>query len=330
MKIELQALAARVRAGSEEERVCDVIASTAAEDSYGEIVEQSWRLERYLANPVVLFAHESDELPIGTAENVRVEDGALRARLRFASAEASPRAEWVWRSLREGTLRGVSVGFVPHGVRFEKRGDRDVMVLSDNELLEISVTPIPANPEALAQLRARAFGGRTQTEKRMKNLLIALGLSAEAEEASAVQVATHLRAVAAATGKESAVEALGVIEALKVKASRADALQAEVDTLRSNAERREREELVARAIDDGKCPAGNEKIPSLIRSLPLESARELVDGLPVVVKRAPETAARKAPEPRSRFASALGVTPEQLAESEKALANRRGTSRVED
>ena len=54
-------------------------------------------------------------------------------------------------------MRAVSVGFMPHSVRWEKRGDREVYVLADNELYEISVCSIPANPDCLAKMKARAF-----------------------------------------------------------------------------------------------------------------------------------------------------------------------------
>lgn len=151
---------ARVRAVAADKRTVDVIASTDAQDRYGEIVEQVWQLDAYQANPVVLYAHDSRELPIGKAENIRVEDGQLVATLRFVGAEVNPRAEQVWQLVQEGVLRAVSVGFIPHTYRWEKRDDREVLVLTDNELVEISVVPVPANPEALARMRARALAAR--------------------------------------------------------------------------------------------------------------------------------------------------------------------------
>ena len=74
----------------------------------------------------------------------------------FASAKANPLAEQVWQSVQERTLRAVSVGFKPREVRKETRDDKDVYVLSDNDLYEISVVPIPSNPEALTRMKALA------------------------------------------------------------------------------------------------------------------------------------------------------------------------------
>lgn len=144
-----------------EARTCDFVASTDAVDSYGEIVEQSWDLDRYKANPVVLFAHSSRDLPIGQCTRCEVVSTIggpqLECTIRFLTEDKNPRAEQVWKMVRDSELRAVSVGFIPRSVRYEKRNGKDVYVLSDNELAEISVVPIPANPEALAKMKAKAF-----------------------------------------------------------------------------------------------------------------------------------------------------------------------------
>lgn len=145
----------QVRSIDVDRRTVDVICSTEAIDSYGEIVSQdSWRLERFLTNPVVLFGHNSRELPIGTASNVEVRDGKLQATITFASSAVNPFAEQVLHAFEERVLRAVSVGFNPGSYRYEKRDGRDVCVLSDCELFELSVVPLPANPEALAKMKS--------------------------------------------------------------------------------------------------------------------------------------------------------------------------------
>lgn len=144
-----------LRAVREDAREADFVCSTDALDAYDEIVEQVWDLERYLSNPVVLWAHESHDLPIGQAKNVGVVDGKLQATLVFS--KATKKAEQVWQQVLEKTLRAVSVGFRSASMRMEMRNDEEVWILSDNELWEISVCSIPANPEALAKMRARAL-----------------------------------------------------------------------------------------------------------------------------------------------------------------------------
>jgi HK97 family phage prohead protease len=149
-----------------EKRTALFVASTDSIDSYGERVKQNWRLERFLANPVILWAHQSRELPIGQAAKVEVKDNQLEILVKFASEKANPKAEQVWQGVLEATIRGVSVGFYPHSVRWEREGDKEVLCLDDNELYELSVTPIPANPDCVAKLRARAAGDPQQTKSR--------------------------------------------------------------------------------------------------------------------------------------------------------------------
>lgn len=138
------------------ERTVDVIMSTPRVDRHGERVELSWDTSAFSRNPVVLWAHDSRDLPLGRCENVRVEGGALRGTIRFASASANPKAEQCLQLFNERVLNSVSVGFIPHEWRVEKENGDEVIVFSKNELVELSVTPTPANPDAIARMKALA------------------------------------------------------------------------------------------------------------------------------------------------------------------------------
>ena len=173
---ELVARGLALKSVNKDARTVDFIASTDAIDSYDEIVEQDWILDRYLSNPVVLFGHNSRDLPIGTATRCEVVEASGRKQLectiQFLTAAANPMAEQVWHAVQEGGLRAVSVGFMPGDYRFEKRNGVEVFVLSQNTLHEISVVPIPANPEALAKMKSKARGvvdGNTE-KKTMKTI----------------------------------------------------------------------------------------------------------------------------------------------------------------
>jgi HK97 family phage prohead protease len=144
-----------VREVREDAREVDFVASTETVDSYGEIVRQNWRLERFRANPVILFAHDSHSLPIGQSVKTVVEGGALLITVKFATAKANPFAELCFQSVLERTLRGGSVGFKPHSIKWEMHNDVERCVLDDNELFEFSVCPVPSNPDGLAQLESR-------------------------------------------------------------------------------------------------------------------------------------------------------------------------------
>lgn len=163
-----------------------VIASAPTEDRMDDIVEAPWQLDRFKANPVIQWAHRYDIPPVGRATSVTVEDGMLMATIEFDEDESNPLGRTVASQMRRGFLNAVSVGFAP-GEAIDRRsfpeddprhGERG-MVFRGSELLEISVVPIPANPEALALRSAVAqLDSRTVTE-RARELVADPELSAE-------------------------------------------------------------------------------------------------------------------------------------------------------
>jgi HK97 family phage prohead protease len=240
-----------------EKRTVRVVASTADVDSYGEIVEQDWDLERYKRTPVVLYNHNSaggwmsgcsamESLPIGKATDVAIVDGQLEATLKFSTAAANPMAELVFQQFVEGSMTAVSVGFMPDEVRQEKRNGVDVVVLSKNELFEISATPMGANPYAVAKgaspnaaliqkrLGAKAPEAPKASEKTMTELeqakadlaaKAALLAERDAELANLKKLATE-----ATTEHEETKKALEVEKTERKKAEKA-AIALEVDAL---------------------------------------------------------------------------------------------------
>lgn len=117
-------------------------------DRMGEVVDQgTWNVKDYLTNPILLWGHDSSqpENVLGSTLAIETEGDSTYATVRL-DEDINPKAGLVWKQLLRGTLRTVSVGFINH--TFEM--DKDTPVLKDNELLEISVVPIPANPRAIA------------------------------------------------------------------------------------------------------------------------------------------------------------------------------------
>ncbi len=126
------------------------VVSSGAVDRHGDVVSpDGWRLDAYRANPVVLWAHDYRRPAIGRAQSVWSDGRALLAHLEFAPTEFAQEVEALYRS---GYQQGVSVGFRP--LRFEERRDpRTGAFLGirflEQELLEISAVPVPANQGAL-------------------------------------------------------------------------------------------------------------------------------------------------------------------------------------
>lgn len=129
-------------AGEEDTGTFKVIISTEDVDRHGEtILLAGWDLSFFEKNPVVLWAHDYSDLPLGTADKVYKEDKNLVAEGRFAPASANPKAQQVRKLYDGGFLNATSIGCRV----LEQDGD----VIKRAELLEFSFVPVPANPHAL-------------------------------------------------------------------------------------------------------------------------------------------------------------------------------------
>jgi len=137
-----------------------VIASTPTPDRYDDVVAggNEWRLEKYMANPVVQFGHRYDVPPVGKTTKLTTDkDGNLIATIKWDDSPTNPLGQTVAAQFRDGFMSAVSVGFQPtqstprnklpsdHPAYGEKG-----MYFQGNQLLEISAVPVPANGEALA------------------------------------------------------------------------------------------------------------------------------------------------------------------------------------
>lgn len=131
----------------------EVVISTADIDRAGESIDQNgWDLDFYRKNPVVLWAHDYSSLPIGVTEEIDVKDGQLVAKGRFAPEDANPLAQHVRRLYDLKIVRAASVGFIPR--EFDPN---NASIITKAELLEFSLVPVPANPNALSLMKAQAI-----------------------------------------------------------------------------------------------------------------------------------------------------------------------------
>jgi HK97 family phage prohead protease len=146
-----------VRAVREAAREADFVASTDTIDAYDEVIDQaSWRLDAFKRNPVILYGHNSRDLPIGQATRCEVVNDQLEVTIKFATEDANPEAEKVWLLVQQKVLRAVSVGFRPTDGKYELRDGKEVFVLYGCDLREVSVVAIGANPDALAKMKSLA------------------------------------------------------------------------------------------------------------------------------------------------------------------------------
>ena len=126
------------------------VASTPAQDrNQNTIAPNGWQLGNYSRNPVVLNAHNWFAPPIGASTRVWTEGERLMATIKFAD---TPTAREIRDLVDQGFLKGMSAGYIP--LKVEVRRDpvtgRPVGLHSlSQELVELSVVTIPANPHTL-------------------------------------------------------------------------------------------------------------------------------------------------------------------------------------
>ena len=127
------------------------VASVVTEDRHGDIVSaKGWELEAYKKNPVVLWAHSHGTPPVGKNVDIEVKRKKLIGISEYPSEKMYEFGNTAFRLAALGYMKAVSVGFIP--LKFELIDEENpwggVKTLSQ-DLLEYSIVPVPANPNAL-------------------------------------------------------------------------------------------------------------------------------------------------------------------------------------
>lgn len=133
--------------------------STGAVDRDQDMINvKGWQLAHYLRNPVVLWSHRADELPIGKVTDIGNDERRLYAEVEFLPGgygAASDLADCICRMASDGYINATSVGFRPlkwDVTQDEARGANDWFPgidFHEQELVELSLVSVPSNPEAL-------------------------------------------------------------------------------------------------------------------------------------------------------------------------------------
>lgn len=166
-----KAFETKLTAGEGERAVIARI-TTASVDREGDVVLPSGiNARNYKRNPVVLFAHRGDTLPVGRAEGLETATDAITAKVLFAARPKSlpEEQEWIPDTLldlfQQKVLRGFSIGFQVPQDGWREATDRDRKNFGTNarrvitkwELVEFSVAPIPMNQDALAMAVSKSW-----------------------------------------------------------------------------------------------------------------------------------------------------------------------------
>jgi HK97 family phage prohead protease len=130
--------------------------STESVDRMGDTIDQAgWQLDAYRKNPVVLWAHDSSSLPVAKAPKIWIDKTKLKADAEFTPAGMARFNDTVFDMVKGGFLNATSVGFAPLKYAFVDDPNRKWGIdFMEQELLEFSVVPVPANAEALIEGKA--------------------------------------------------------------------------------------------------------------------------------------------------------------------------------
>jgi len=126
-------------------------ANTIAKDRAGDIVTaQAWAkgVENYRRNPVLLYQHKHEN-PIGRVDKITVDKKGIY--VEAAVSEAAEKNHGVQTLIKDGALKSFSVGFRVKDGKYNSNDD--TMMITDVELLEISVVSVPCNQDSLFSIR---------------------------------------------------------------------------------------------------------------------------------------------------------------------------------
>lgn len=153
-----------VRKDEQGSRKITFVASDGTRDSAGTVLNvNGWKLDRFNSNGIIGYQHkvyggwddtDNPDNVIGKGY-AYVKDGQLLVDVEFEPAEINELAEKIYQKLLFGSLKAVSVGFMPVGKgqwgKDEESldGKNPTYYYAGQELLEVSVVNIPANPNAL-------------------------------------------------------------------------------------------------------------------------------------------------------------------------------------
>lgn len=118
-----------------------------------------WKLDNFKANPVFLWAHDDSKLPIGRCDKVWVEGDLLKIHVIPTPRGLSSFNDTIWDLYDKDFLKSVSAGWLPlkYALIYDEKDHWTGNIeCEEQELVEGSAVPIPAEPRAL---RVAAAGG---------------------------------------------------------------------------------------------------------------------------------------------------------------------------
>ncbi len=179
-----------------EGRVIKYIFSDETVDRYGDIIRQDGvDLDNFKKNPVIQLFHNYSMFSIGMSIKTWTEDKKTVGYVLFLDdrVDDSGVSERAFKMARAGVLKAGSVGFMPIEARMPTGDERAAWGMSPygveytkSELLEYSLVPVPANPNALQDAISKGLITKSDLAPLVEKKLIPRGIFGKLEDATPV------------------------------------------------------------------------------------------------------------------------------------------------
>ncbi len=148
MSILKKVFTSEIKAIDEKENTLTAYISTNTVDRMKEVLDPAGvDVSNFRKNPVVLWAHNYDQPPIGKALWVKRDGQGILSKVKFASTEF---AQEIFQLYKEGFLKAFSVGFIPKETVDGDGEKTPRRTYKKGELLKYRGVPVRANHEAVA------------------------------------------------------------------------------------------------------------------------------------------------------------------------------------
>jgi HK97 family phage prohead protease len=132
-----------------EDNTLSFVATDETLDRYDEVISiDGWDTGNYLKNPVVVDSHNYGSIGciLGRTIDLTIANGQMINQVQFATD--NPLGALAYKMAKAGFIRSESVGFRPKEWVMGNGKDQPYRTFTKQELLEISLVAVPANPGA--------------------------------------------------------------------------------------------------------------------------------------------------------------------------------------
>ena len=235
------------------------------------LLNAAGRFERYNANPVMLFNHESSNL-IGLMNGLRVEGTKLIGKAEYD--EEDTLGAKCKRQAKKGILKGCSPGIIMYAVELRTTPDGEERVtVTDWELCEVSLVSVPSNRNALRLYNQQ---GEIIPDDRVKLSVEALLNTHKPKKEEMDKIILTAEAYIALGLKSNEADGKTISAAIMELQARAEKAEGELDKQR----KQQAEDLVALAIKEGRITADKKETFVKLALSDYETAKGTLEAIP--------------------------------------------------